>query len=176
MFDEKTLKHIRYKFDNWKTIYFEDIPKEWAIESLLREYKDKVEWDSLFRRGIILKEDFIKELIEDGTLDDRLIKEFISCYHPLSEQFISEFADRLEWIYISSAQKMSEEFMNKYEHKLDFHFLPQYRRLSNEFIKKYEDRWNWLTIAETQKNVSKELIERHKDEIPKWAYDCIMKK
>lgn len=176
MFDEKTLRHIRYKFSTLGTIDFYDLPKEWAIENLLREFKDKVNWYELFRRGITLNENFIRELIKDGTFTEEVIKEALSCFHPLSEQFMSEFADKLEWIYISSAQKMSEKFMDRFADKLDFLFLPQYRQLSNEFIERYENRWNWLTIAEKQKNVSKQLIEKHKDEIPKWAYDRVMKK
>lgn len=176
MFNEKTLRHIRYKFSHLGRIDFYNLPKEWAVEDLLREFKWKVDWDDLFRRGITLNEDFIRELIGDKTLTKEVIKESLSCFHPLSEQFMSEFADKLEWIYISSAQKMSEEFMNRWAHKLDFYFLPQYRQLSNKFIEKYEDKWDWLTIVEKQKNVSKQLIEKHKDEIPKWAYDRIMKK
>ena len=176
MFDEKTLKHIRYKFSHLGRIDFYDLPKEWAVEDLLREFKWKVDWDDLFRRGITLNENFIRELIKDGTLTEEVIKESLSCFHPLSERFMSEFADKLEWIYISSAQKMSEEFMNRWEYKLDFQFLPQYRPLSNEFIERYENRWNWLTIAEKQKNIAGYLIERHKDEMPGWAYDCAMRR
>ena len=42
----------------------------------------------------------------------------ISSYQKLSEEFIREFKDKVDWLYICRFQKLSEEFKKEFKKEL----------------------------------------------------------
>ena len=53
----------------------------------------------------------------------------------LSEDFIREFQDKINWKTISATQKLSEEFIIEFKDKVDWEYISKYQKLSKEFKK-----------------------------------------
>lgn len=70
-----------------------------------------------------LSENFIRKYVEQYDKD---IWSVISRYQTLSEDFINEFKDKVNWYDISGEQKFSEEFALKFHNKL--YWAPIIRR------------------------------------------------
>ncbi|HNW67143.1 MAG TPA: hypothetical protein PKO10_08080, partial [Aliarcobacter cryaerophilus] len=112
-----------------------------------------------------LSEEFIKEF------SDKVDWFHISINQKLSEEFIREFSDKIYWEYISEYQKLSEEFIREFANKVDWYYISKYQKLSEEFIKEFSDKVNWDSISAYQK-LSESFIKEYKLTIPKtnWQY------
>ena len=62
---------------------------------------------------------------------------YISQYQKLSQKFIEEFADKLDWDSISICQKLSEKFIQKHIDRVNIKEIFLHQKLSEEFKKKY---------------------------------------
>ena len=47
----------------------------------------------------------------------------ISFHYKLSENFIREFKNRVNWIHISIYQKLSEDFIREFQYKVDLFYI-----------------------------------------------------
>ena len=92
-----------------------------------------------------LTEDFIEEH------KDEIDWKSVSKYQKLSENFIERYENLLNWRDISSCQKLSESFIEKYSDKVDWSLISVYQRLSNSFIKKYKKKLYYNDICKYQK-------------------------
>ena len=106
-----------------------------------------------------LTEDFIREFA------DKVDWEWLSRYQRLSEDFIREFKDKVDWFYISEYQHLSENFIREFKDYVDWDYISSYQHLSEDFIREFKDRVWWFWISECQ-HLSKEFIEEFKD----WLY------
>lgn len=159
------LHHIRYKLETLKAIDLDFLSDILIDETLLREFKDKVLWGSVLRHKQ-LTSNFLRELV---TWNDDLWDN-IACYQKLSEDFIDEYKDKLQWIYLSSNQRLSEKFMEKHLDYLDWIYVSQYQKLSPEFMKKYENKLDWNCVLKYQKNIPGYLVYKHKNETSTMGY------
>ncbi len=108
----------------------------------------------------------------DPSLSDKFIEEFkngidwgrISTIEKLSEEFIKEFKDKINWYCISSNQKLSEEFIREFQDKVDWFCVSTYQKLSENFIREFQNKVNWLCISYHQ-TLSPEFIEEFKDKL-----------
>ena len=82
----------------------------------------------------------------------------------LSEDFIREFKDKVNWKYISEYQKLSEKFIREFKWKVDWICISKKQRLSERFIREFKNRVDWDMIFEYQK-LSKEFKEEFKKEL-----------
>ena len=105
-----------------------------------------------------LTEDFIREFA------DRVDWEWISQYQHLSEGFIREFADRVYWYWISKYKHLSEDFIRKFTDRVYWYCVSQYQRLSENLIREFKNRVDWFLISKYQ-HLSKEFIEEFKDKL-----------
>ena len=97
----------------------------------------------------------------------------ISVYQELSEEFIREFADRVDWQRISIYQRLSEGFIREFADRVDWLQISKYQELSDEFIKEYYcnlyldelyDSWHRKSTDEKKlKVVETNLYECHED-------------
>ncbi len=55
---------------------------------------------------------------------------YISIYQKLSENFIREFQDKVDWNYISNYQKLSENFIREFQDKVDWNYIPKLSNLN----------------------------------------------
>ena len=73
-------------------------------------------------------------------------------YHkPLSEKFIREFQDKVNWKNISYSQILSEEFIREFQNEVDWEKISFRQKLSEDFIREFKDKVNWGWISIKQK-------------------------
>lgn len=101
-------------------------------------------------------------LLDDWNKNSNGIGIYVASYFTLSEAFIEEFADRLNWEYVSKRQTLSEPFMEKWADKIGWYWVSSYQILSESFIEKWADKLVWEFICASQ-ILSEPFIE-------KWAH------
>ena len=109
-----------------------------------------------------LTEDFIQEF------KDKVDWTCISRYPHLSEDFIRRFADRVDWYYISAYQCLSENFIREFADRVAWGWIVKYQQLSEDFIREFKDKVNWNYISANQ-HLSENFIREFKDEV-NWAW------
>jgi hypothetical protein len=109
-----------------------------------------------------LSEDFIREF------KDRVNWDHVSRYQKLSENFIREFKGEVSWFYISEYQKLSENFIKEFKDRVYWDYISMFQKLSEDFIRKFKNRVEWDHISEYQ-NLSEDFIREFKDEVD-WYY------
>jgi hypothetical protein len=108
----------------------------------IKDIKRKLEWekyynpyfdwyDLAFYADNTLSEDFIREF------KDKVDWEFVSEYQDLSEDFIREFKDKVDWYWISFRQILSEDFIREFQDKVNWNMVLTYQKLSREFKNEY---------------------------------------
>ena len=88
----------------------------------------------------------------------------ISRQQKLSEDFIREFSDKVDWCNISEYQKLSENFIREFADKLNWGNISAYQQLSEDFIREFADKVNWEIISAHQK-LSETFINEFKDKL-----------
>ncbi len=89
---------------------------------------------------------------------------YFSAHINLSEKFIREFADKINWINVSFYQKLSEEFIKEFSDKVDWFYISYRQKLSIEFIKEFSDKINWHVICRSTK-LSKTFLKKFQHQI-----------
>ena len=92
----------------------------------------------------------ISKIKFDDTLSEKFITNFkdkvdwddISCSQTLSEEFIREFQDKVDWYYISHNEKLSENTIRKLIDKLNIEVIVQYNKVISEDFKKLLKVWS----------------------------------
>lgn len=114
----------------------------------------EIEWGFVSARCYSLSEEFIREF------KDHLDWNWISIRQTLSESFIEEHKNLVDWRYISEYQKLSEEFIEKHKDWVCWCYISRAQDLSEPFIRKYKDRIDWREISGNQV-LSEDFIERY---------------
>ena len=109
-----------------------------------------------------LSEDFIREF------EDNVDWGCISANQKLSENFIREFQDKVNWNWISKYQKLSESFIRKFKDYVDWGSISKHQKLSESFIRKFKDYVDWESISASQ-NLSENFIRKFKNYVD-WGY------
>jgi len=107
-----------------------------------------------------LSESFIEQF------QDKVQWEYISCYQKLSEKFIAKFENKVNWRKISWSQNLSESFVETFQHKVNWYCISKHQKLSESFIEKFQDVVHWKSISECQK-LSQRLITKFIDNVSK---------
>ena len=58
----------------------------------------------------------------------------------LTEDFIREFADKVNWYYISLYQHLSEDFIREFANRVNWNAVSANQRLSEDFIREFKDK------------------------------------
>lgn len=69
----------------------------------------------------------------------------------LSESFIEEFWDKLDWRSVSRYAKLSEDFMIRNSHRVNWRMIARYQTLSETFIKQFANSIDWNGVSRYQK-------------------------
>ena len=118
---------------------------------------DELTWNSgIFYTNNRFTEDFIREFA------DRVNWYYISKDQQLSESFMEEFEDDIDWWCISQRQILSENFIRKYANKVAWNLISMYQTLSEDFIMEFKDKVNITWILLFQKDLSEEFKEKLK--------------
>ena len=65
----------------------------------------------------------------------------------LTEDFIREFKDDVNWDCISSCQKLSEDFIREFQDKVDWSTISYRQKLSGKFVREFQDKIDWSSIS-----------------------------
>lgn len=114
---------------------------------------DSMDWDKKSEEPQ-LTEAFIEEHA------DRVNWKIICNHQNLSEAFIEKFKDRVDWKIISCKQKLSEVFIMKYKAKLCWSDVCAYQKLSEKFMIKMSKYIDWGIVCEVQE-MSESFIIKH---------------
>ena len=107
-----------------------------------------------------LTEDFIREFADDVDWY------WISARQPLSEDFIREFKDKVYWDLISEFQQLSEDFIREFKDTVDWYGIARGQRLSEDFMREFKDRVIWTYVSKYQR-LSEDFIREFKDKLIK---------
>ena len=110
-----------------------------------------------------LSEDFIREFAHKVDWEN------ISAYQHLTEDFIREFKGEVDWSLISTYQHLSEDFIRNFLNWVDWRLVSCYQRLSEDFIREFKDLVDWRYIYKYQR-LSKEFIEEMDLLADSWNY------
>lgn len=137
-------------------------------EDFLRKY-----FDRFLIRDLCM---FQKNLSENFIIDyaDKLDWNLLCCNQKLKENILREFASKLNFKNISSRQKLSESFISYFKDKLDWVLISKYQKLSEDFIERHSLLVNWENISRYQK-LSEAFIEKFSDKLI-WANVFIYQK
>lgn len=163
---------LRQEMENAEWIDF-DIMGMWTIvdEAMLREFKEKINWQSVFHH-IQCSEEFIRELLDDFyggiTMDSMYL--IITNQH-ISEKFLNEIREKINWYNISSYKNISEEFIERWKEDLDWWEVSRNPHLPLNILIKYEDRLRWNYVLEYNQNLTEELKEKHKSALERDTFE-----
>ena len=102
-----------------------------------------------------LTEDFIREFKNEVNWN------FISCCQHLSEDFIREFQYEVNWDYIAADQQLSEDFIREFADRVDWEYISIYQHLSEDFIGEFMHKIDWCLILKYQ-HLSEDFIRKSK--------------
>ncbi|GIY32772.1 uncharacterized protein CEXT_484971 [Caerostris extrusa] len=105
-----------------------------------------------------LSEDFIREF------QDKVNWVNITGKQALSEHFIREFQDKVNWVNISGKQALSEDFIREFQDKINWGNISEYQKLNEDFIREFKDKVDWVCISKYQK-ISEDFIREFKDTV-----------
>ena len=92
----------------------------------------------------------------------------------LTDEFIEEFKDKLNWLHLLTYQRVNEALLEKYIQYIDWTAATAHQQLSEKFMDKYTDEITkhlcWCIISTHQK-LSEEFIKKHKNSLD-WFLIC----
>ena len=68
-----------------------------------------------------MTERYCREIFEKQGINAKTVQ-LVSSSGSLSEEFMREFADKLDWSVISMHQKLSESFLREIRYKIDWRY------------------------------------------------------
>ena len=111
------------------------------------------------------------EEIEEIRKDPNNVNWFeISAYYILSEDFIREFKDKVEWWNICLNRTiLSENFSREFQDKIDWYYISCTQNLSKLFIYEFYDKvyWSYLikkhNFSDAPKHVKLYIAMNHRE-------------
>jgi len=89
----------------------------------------------------------------------------ISRKEKLSEDFIREFQDKLDWWWISNSQVMSENLMRSLQDKINWEESSIYQKFSENFMREFKDKIDWWQVSYYQDFSSFNFIYEFRDDL-----------
>ena len=112
----------------------------------------------------------VKKLINEINEGD-FNKNWIYIYYgtcELSEDFIREFQDKLNWGNISYCQKLSENFIREFQHKVDWEYISLGQKISEDFVREFKYKIHWHNICRNYHladELSEEFFKEFRDKL-----------
>ena len=92
---------------------------------------------------------------------------------PLSEEFIRENQNKIDWDYISCYQKLSEDFIREFQDKVDWNWISEYQKLSVKFIREFQNKMNWHCLLEKYKYNLSFKNNKYQIKFANYNSDCL---
>lgn len=119
--------------------------------SIIREFQDKFTWDLVAFRpeldcqdeeSISLLNEIYQVIAPRISNHSRHVWKRISQHCVLSEEFMCEYANNLDWYYVCLKQKLSDSFIREFVHFINWSTVKISKHLISELI----DRVNWRAL------------------------------
>lgn len=124
--------------------------EEYLEKSTIKKLLNNIKIEDVARSGNI---ELMKFMLERNYEPNWLA---ISVYPNLTEEFIREFSNELDWFYISE-HELSESFIKEFSHKVNWNKIWRYQsNLSNSFIIEFRNHIEWNYLYEYH-NISNSL-------------------
>lgn len=136
----------------------EEYPETKSYKLWIDLASSEIDWNEIHNK-FVLSEDFIREF--QDHLDWKLISKQED---ELSEDFIREFQHRVDWREISKHQDLSEDFIRDFEDDVDWREISKHQNLSEDFIRDFEDKVDWERIVKNQR-LSGDFIREFQDKV-----------
>lgn len=175
---KKELKEIEEKFQLRQELIIKDYHTDkivWKIllgrklyssfklsEEFMMEFKDIICWEDIFFYQK-LSEEFMREVINIIPMQPSYWIKIPLCNN-LSENFIKDFKDMLNWKYVFCTQSLSESFIKYIINKIPmiaeyWKDISKCQKLSENFIEEFKDNMDWKQIWMHQ-SLSERFIKR----------------
>lgn len=129
---------------------------EKEASDFVEKYKDKISpWK--FSQLEEMDEEVLRKNIEKINFKSICFRD------KLSEKFITDFKDKIEWKTFWSRERPLH-YLELYKDKLDWKVISEYQKLPESIITKYKDQVDWKKISRNQKLTS-DFIDKNIDKI-----------
>lgn len=122
-------------------------------EYCTRHCCNRIFWNEISNRHD-LTEDFIREFADN--INWRVLSGSENLV--LSDEFLEEFSDKIVWPWISSYKRLELRDLRRWKNKLYWEGICRNQKLSEEAIREFSDRMKWDIISASQK-LSEKLME-----------------
>ena len=127
-------------------------------EPFIEEFKDDLNWVYITEYQKNLSESFIRDHA------DRIEWKTIWYGRNFSESFIREFIDKVNWGHVTMQYELSESFIREYADKMGWVNISRFQKLSESFIEEFADKVDWPNISAHQR-LSRSFIRKHKKKL-----------
>lgn len=138
------------------------------ISRFIIKYADLLDWEKASRK------------VDINNVDKSVINEFvykwhwdrISAFQELSDAFIDQYGDWIDWVIVCSHQKLSEGLINKHVADVDWQMIFTYQDVSDEFLFENRNKIIWMDSFNRAYlfNERTDLLERYILTLQKWGY------
>ena len=150
---------VREMMENQSGLFWRNLSSSDNINSsYYDEFKFDIHWTNLLddKPNLISPEEVEKHFYDilDYTTEDESYDwelSILSKYPNLTDKFIEEHADWLDWTFIYTYQDLTEEFIEKWKDYIDWEAISSYQKLGDKFILKYKDKLDWWLLTKNQK-------------------------
>lgn len=156
--------------DEFKTKINWTIFSEVQNESALEESLDNLDWYYVAKNEQI-SVDFIKKYKDKF---DFCVHEpnFYRKLNLNDFKYLIESNIKINWEHCPFLEMLTEDFIREYKDRIDFKRLFENQKLSLEFIIEFKDKLEIEHLSEYRKNIDKEFIDALKDDVysTKWGF------
>lgn len=78
------------------------------------------------------------------------------------EEIVNKYDGNFRSIFFN--ETLSEDFIREFQDKVDWDLISKYQALTEKFIEEFQDKVNWINVALYQ-FVSYDFLKRHIDQI-----------
>jgi hypothetical protein len=152
-------------------LHWEYVSSEQALsEEFIEDFKDKINWTSFSSCGKYsllgeYPEDFFRKYV--NRLNWKRLPSFVYC--KLSEEFLDEYKDYVDFEMVSRYCYLSEGFIRRHSTVLDWNYICQTQSLSNEFMDEFYE-YLWFDYIFQDQVTSEDFIEKYCTENSHWLY------
>jgi hypothetical protein len=160
--ESELLKNI----NKGNAIDWTEVPKKYTLsEKFVLKYSHVLNWRLLWIHQRF-PESFIRTSFENNKKE---YSDVISTYQVLSENFIREFKDYVNWVNISYDQVLSESFIREFKDMVSWAGISERQILSESFIREFKHKVFWGYISHNQKFEDEFVLEFLDILLPEWV-------
>jgi hypothetical protein len=142
-------------------------------EFFVKTKKVKMTYLGTLEKKVVSDEELKEILKKDVSYEERMK---LYRHHWISENFIEENADWLNWSFLVSYQPLSTKLIEKYHLKIDFDTLIEYQKVSQKILLKFREQINVDKLTKYHTLTDKFIARYHDLFCMSWGNICFYQK